>query len=99
MFNQSKRYFSLPFHEKKYQQYLRPNFFDTVKRQRHMPKKIAYHSQDPIFFDYRLEKVNGGIQVLVNHLKNSNNFRLPLRNMAYLMYHMSKADIYDLEVF
>jgi hypothetical protein len=31
----------------------------------------------------------------VEHLKERNNYKIPLRNSAYLLYHISKKDLYD----
>jgi hypothetical protein len=32
-------------------------------------------------------------------LKDRSGYRVPLRNTAYLLYHIAKSDIYDPEIF
>ena len=31
----------------------------------------------------------------IDHIKDKSSYKLPLRNVAYVLYHMAKSDIYD----
>lgn len=54
-----------------------------------------YLTQDPLYLDYRVEHISGGIDTFVEHLKERNNYKIPLRNSAYLLYHIARKDLYD----
>jgi hypothetical protein len=58
-------------------------------------RKWNYYTQDPLHFDHSHKPVNGGIKILVDHLHDSGKYRLPLKNMAYLIYNMTFDNIYD----
>jgi hypothetical protein len=42
-----------------------------------------------------MEHTNGGIQRLVESVHTKGNYRLPLKNMAYIIYNMSLKEMYD----
>lgn len=52
----------MPIYQRKYDEYLRPSFFDNPKRRPDMQGRIKYNTQDPLFFDYKHEQINGGIR-------------------------------------
>lgn len=46
-----------------------------------------------------MKHVNGGIEVFIEHIKDRNAYNLPLRNQAFLFYHIAKSEIYDPDLF
>lgn len=60
---------------------------------------IKYNTQDPLFFDYANASVNGGIPVILQNIKDKGTYKLPLRNLGFVLYHIAKNDIYDPDLF
>jgi hypothetical protein len=42
-----------------------------------------------------MEHCNGGVELLLEHIHAKANYRLPLKNMAYILYNMTFKGIYD----
>jgi hypothetical protein len=45
--------------------------------------------------DHNREAINGGIELLLEHIHDKGNYRLPLKNMAYVLYNMQYKGVYD----
>lgn len=89
----------MPDHLSKNYQYFRPTYFDNVRRTPDTLGKLKYNTQDPLFFDYANEHVNGGIPTLLQNIKDKATYKLPLRNLGFILYHIGKNDIYDPSLF
>lgn len=89
----------MPYYQSKYDNYFKPRYFDNPRRQPQSIGKTKYNTQDPLYFDYKGQSINGGIQVYVDHVKDKGSYRLPLRNTGYLLYHVAKSEIYDPDLF
>ena len=54
----------LPYYQDKYKRYFKPQYYDNPQRQPQSIGKVKYNTQDPLYFDYRHEHINGGIQLV-----------------------------------
>lgn len=89
----------MPYYQKKNDKYFKPQYFDNVQRTPQGGAKTKFNTQDPLFFDYRHEHINGGIQMYIDNIKDKGTYRMPLRNTGFLLYHLAKNDIYDPDLF
>ena len=82
----------------KYRTHFKPQFYDTIHRRWDSKTKDVprnYRTQDPLWFDHQQEHLNGGISLIIDHLHDSANYTLPIRNQAFLIYNMFQKKIYD----
>lgn len=54
----------IPYYQKKNDDVFKPRYYDNVRRQPQSQGKVKFNTQDPLFFDYRHQEINGGIQVV-----------------------------------
>ena len=54
----------IPYYQKKNDKYFKPQYFDNVQRQPQSKGRVKYNTQDPLYFDYRHQHINGGIQLV-----------------------------------
>ena len=54
----------LPYYQAKNKKYFKPSYYDNPQRQPQSIGKIKYNTQDPLYFNYRHEYINGGIQIV-----------------------------------
>ena len=54
---------------------------------------------DPLWFAHHMEHVNGGIQNYIDHCHDQARYNLPLKQMSFILYNMTVAEIYDPSIF
>ena len=97
------RMFSHPMWNKKTRHYFKPEYFDNTnykcKRSWNVKRRqFRYNTQNPLFFDYDMIYLNGGIQPFIDRLKSSGRTDIPINKRAYVLYHMGKQHKYDPEL-
>lgn len=88
----------------KYRDHFRPTFFNSYNDRRwdSIEKTTIrnYKSQDPLHFDHDKVYLNGGVSLILDHLKYKEDAEgFKLKTIAHLLYNMEKAEIYDPEVY
>lgn len=81
----------------KYRFLFKPTYYDNILRQNDSRnKKLGhnYRTADPIWFDHDKEHTNNGIQHMID-LTHEKGYKLPVKNMALILYNMSYKEIYD----
>lgn len=78
---------------------MRPRYYDNVRRSHGPLGKAKFRTQDPLFFDYDHKHINGGIERVVEHIKDREAYKMPLRAQAYVLYHVAKNELYEPELF
>lgn len=48
-----------------------------------------------MYFRHDHEHINGGIQVYIDHCHDAQRYNIPLNKMAYILYNMAVADLFD----
>ena len=89
-------------HLPKHRAIMKPMYFGNVHRKRdsHLKRsKFRYTSSDPLYFAHHLKSSNGGFGKWLEHIHDRQNFNMPLNRMCYVMYNMTKAEIYDPAIF
>jgi len=82
----------------KYREVSHPRYYDNPIRRwdsKMKTRKYAYFSQDPLYFNHASKHTNGGIQVYIDHCHDQRRYNVPLNKMAYILYNMAVADIFD----
>jgi len=88
----------------KYRDHYRPTYFDSFNNRRwdSIEKTTIrnYKTQDPLHFDHDRAYINGGVEVLLQHLHEKEEAEgFNLKTIAHLLYNMEKADIYDQSIY
>ena len=81
----------------KYRFIFKPTYYDNILRQNDSKNKKLGHNNrtaDPIWFNHDMEHTNNGIQHLIKET-HDRGFRLPVKNMALILYNMQLKEIYD----
>jgi len=66
----------------------RPNYNGRVG-------KIKYNTQDPLYLDEKRMHIHGGIKTYLTRLHDDKAYDIPLRNIAFILYHCGKERIPD----
>lgn len=57
--------------------------------------KIKYRTQDPLFLDPKLYGIEGGIKPYLVRIHDERAYDIPLRNIAFVLYHSAKEGLFD----
>lgn len=57
------------------------------------------NTQDPLHMDHKREYINGGINLVLEHIHAKESYRMPLKNQAYVLYNMAIKGVYDPELY
>jgi hypothetical protein len=57
----------LPYYQSKYKKYFKPSYYDNPQRLPQSIGRVKYNTQDPLYFNYRHDYINGGIHVVRFH--------------------------------
>ena len=82
----------------KYRTIWGPTYHDDVNRRFDSAVHVRrgnYKTHDPLFFDHDMERLNGGVQLIIDQLHDRANYTMPIKNIAHLIYNMQVKDIYD----
>jgi hypothetical protein len=52
--------------------------------------KIKWRTQDPLYLDERSRHLHGGISSFLTRIHDEKVYNVPLRNMAFILYHEAK---------
>ena len=75
----------------KYRDISRPTWHENVTRRwdsASHAKRRNLKPQDPLYLNHEYEQVNGGINLLLEYLHEKNQFAMPNKNKAHILYNM-----------
>ena len=58
---------------------------------------VKYYNQDPLYFNQEIEHIQGDMRRLIDEIKMNPEAEVPLRKIAFFIYHMGTKRIRDFD--